>query len=413
MPSPIDVDVRRITPDELVPWIEAMATTFLSRPDVGRIAELNGPHYDFARTWGAFDGRVVGTLRSWATELTVPGGALLPAAAVVGITVLPSHRRRGILRRMIAAEHEAARERGETVAILHASEASIYGRFGYGTGVTECDLTLDTCSTGFVGAAAAGGVSLAPLDETTVELVRGLYDRYRRTRAGEIRRRDHSFVTGLGLAENGWEAPWKGWVAVHRDAAGDADGYVSYGAELKWERGQPRSIVAVRDLVALGDAAYDALWRYMAELDLVATVKADRRSPYERLPWILTNSRAVVIDEVGDGLWVCLLDVPAALAARTYDRPGDLVFEVVDPEPGTGRTRVRLEVGPDGAACATTTRDPDLTVHADALGAAYLGGTPLGHAVLARGFEEHRPGALAEADALFRTLDQPRCMTFF
>jgi predicted acetyltransferase len=413
MSSDLEIEVRRIRPEELVPWLEAMATAFLSSPDVNRVAERNAPHYDYARTWGAFDGRVVGTLRSWATELTVPGGALVPAAAVAGVTVLPSHRRRGILRRMIAAEHEAARERGEPIALLYASEASIYGRFGYGVGVTECDLTLDTRSTGFAAATAAGGVALCSLDEATVELVRDVYDRYRRTRAGEIRRRDHWFASALGLVDSGWDRPWKGWVAVHRDAAGVADGYVRYGAELKWEHGQPRSIVTVNDLIALDDAAYDALWRFVAELDLVATVNAERRSPFERLPWILTNRRALVFDGVGDGLWVNLLDVPAALAARRYDRPGDIVIEVVDAEPGTGRTRVRLEAGPDGAACSTTSRGPDLTVHADALGAAYLGGTPLRHAVLPRGFEEHRAGALAEADALLRTLDPPRCATFF
>jgi len=417
MLSPTDVDVRRITPDELIPWLEAMATTFLSRPDVGRVAEHNAPYYDFTRTWAAFDGQAgggpVGTLRSWATELTVPGGALVPAAAVAGVTVLPSHRRRGILRRMITAEHEAARERGEHVAILYASEASIYGRFGYGVGVTECDLALDTRSTGFVPTATAGGVSIAPHDTSTAELIRDLFDRYRRTRAGEIRRRDHSFASAMGLTENGWEAPWKGWVAVHRDAAGAADGYVRYGAELKWERGQPRSIVTVKDLVALGDEAYDALWRYVAELDLVATVQAERRSPFERLPWILSNRRSLVLEGVGDGLWVCLLDVPAALAARAYERAADLVIEVGEAAPGAGRLRVRLEAAPDGAACSTTSRDPDLTVHLDALGAAYLGGTPLREAVLTQGFEEHRPGALAEADALFRALDQPRCATFF
>jgi len=413
MSSPIDVDVRRITPEGLVSWLETMSTAFLARPDVGRIAENLGPYYDFERTWGAFDGRVVGTLRSWATEITVPGGALVPAVAVAGVTVLPSHRRRGLLRRMIAAEHEAARARGESLGLLYASEASIYGRFGYGVGVTECDLTLDTRSTGFVEAAGAGGVTLAPIEDATVQLIRNVYDRFRRAGVGQIRRRDHSFSTALGLIEIGWSPPWKGWVAIHRDAAGTPDGYVQYGADQKWEHGQPRSIVKVDDLIALTDEAYDALWRFVADLDLVAMVQAERRSPFERLPWILTNARALRLEGVGDGLWVSLLDVPAALAARAYERSGDVVIEVVDPEPGPGRTRIHLEAGPDGAACATTTRAPDLTLHADALGAAYLGGTALRQAVLPRGFEEHRPGALAEADALLRTLDPPRCHTFF
>ncbi|MEW5990538.1 MAG: GNAT family N-acetyltransferase [Chloroflexota bacterium] len=413
MAKPLDVDVRRITPSELVPWLEALSTAFLGRPDVARMAEVRGPSYDFDRTWGAFDGGVVGTLRSWPTELTVPGGALVPAAAVAAVTVLPTHRRRGLMRRMLAAEHDAARARGERIGLLYASEASIYGRFGYGVGVTGCDLTLDTSSTGFVEGAAAGGVSLVPVEAQTVELIADLFDRFRRSQAGQVRRRDYMLRTALGLLETGWSPPWKGWVAIHRDAAGAPDGYVQYSAELKWEHGQPRSIVSVQDLVALTDGAYDALWRYLANLDLVTTVKADRRSPFERLPWLLTNPRALQFEGIGDGLWVCLLDIAAALAARGYERSGDLVIEVVDADSGSGRSRVHLQAGPDGAACSTTSRAPDLTVSADALGAAYLGGTPLRLAVLPRGCDEHRAGALAEADALLRTLDPPRCQTFF
>ena len=412
MPSTIDAEVRRVRPDELLAWLDALSTTFLERPDTSRIAEQLRPYWDFSRLWGAFDNGVVGTLRTWATQLTVPGGALVPAAAMAAVTVLPTHRRRGILRRMIAAEHDAARDRGEILGMLYASEAPIYGRFGYGPGVTSCAWVLDVRSTQFVGEPATG-VSLAPIDESTVELIRGLYDRYRLTRVGEIRRRDFTFAMDIGLIEFAWEPPWKGWVAVHRDANGEADGFVRYGAEEKWEHRQPRAIVKISDLVALNDVAYDALWRFLADLDLVATVRAERRSPHERLPWLLTNRRAAETSDLGDGLWVALLDIPAALAARRYERPGDIVLEVVGGEPSTDRTRVRLEAGPGGSACSTTRRTPDLTVHAGALGAAYLGGTPLRHAALAQGFQEHQPGALAAADALFRTLDAPTCMTFF
>jgi predicted acetyltransferase len=412
MPSPADVEVRRVTPDELLPWLESLTTGFLERPDIRKIAEGLGPYWDYSRLWGAIDGRVVGTLRSWATELTVPGGALVPATGVAAVTVQPTHRRRGILRRMLAAEHDAALERGEILALLYASEAPIYGRFGYGTGVTSCTWVLDARSTRLVGE-PAHGVAFAEPDEATVALMRDLYDRYRRTRTGEIRRRDFTFAMQVGLIDNTWDPPWKGWIVVHRDAAGDPDGYARYGAEEKWEHRQPRLIVTVQDFVALNDAAYDALWRFLADLDLVATIRAERRSPFERLPWLLTNRRAVEPDGIGDGLWVKLLDVPAALAARRYERQGEVVIEVIDDEPGTDRTRVALETGPDGSVCTVTNRKPDLTIHADALGAAYLGGTPLRHAALARGFEEHRPGALGDADAIFRTIDQPTCMTFF
>jgi len=405
-------EVRRVAEDELKSWFDSLTLTFLERPDVDKIIGQVKPFWDMTRVWGAFDGRVVGTLRTWASELTVPGGAHLPASAVTAVTVRPTHRRRGILRAMIGAEHAAARERGEAISMLYTAEAPIYGRFGYGPAVRTCAWTLDTHGTEFVGQPATG-VDVAPLDETTRDLMRDLHDRLRRRRVGDIRRREVTFGMDIGLVEVTWDTPWKGWVAVHRDAAGEPDGYVRYSADMKWEQGQPRSVVNIQDLIALNDSAYDQLWRFLADLDLVATVRMERGSPSERLPWLLSNSRAADSSGMGDGLWVHLLDIPRALAARTYERPGDLVLEVVDGEPGTGRTRVRLEAGADGASCAVTPREPDLTVHANALGAAYLGGTPLRHAALGRGFEEHRAGALEKATALFRTIEEPRCSTFF
>ncbi len=404
--------IRLATPDEIIPWLDSLSTTFLDRPDIATVATQVAPRWDFSRLWGAFDDGVVGTLRTWATELTVPGGGLVPSTAVSAVTVLPTHRRRGILRSMIAAEHAAARERGEVVGLLYASEAPIYGRFGYGTGVTTCTWTLDTRATGFVGRPATG-VDFAPLDAATAGLMRSVFDDARRRQVGQIRRRDFTFDLDIGLLEFAWEPKWKGWVIVHRDQSGAPDGYARYSAEGKWEQHQPRSIVTIQDLVALDEVAYDNLWRFLADLDLVATIRAEGRSPAERLPWLLANRRAAVQTESGDALWVALLDARAALVARTYERTGDLVIEVIDAEPSTGRSRLRLEAGPDGAACGPTTRSADLTLNADALGAAYLGGMSLRLAALARGFEEHRPGALAEADALFRTIETPYCSTFF
>ena len=421
-------EIRRVDPAEVPAWLETITTTFLDRPDVVAMAGQVAEYWDFQRVWGAFDAKVegkvpgkvagkvgqkvVGTLRTWATELTVPGGGHVPATAVTAVTVLPTHRRRGVLRSMINAEHDAARERGEILGLLYASEAPIYGRFGYGTGVTTCGWTIDKRSTSVAGPAATG-VDFAPINEATRDLMRDLFDRHRLSRLGEIRRREFTFGLDLALIKFAWETPWKGWVIVHRDSAGEPDGYARYTAEGKWEDRQPRGVLNVQDLVALTDEAYDALWRFLLEVDLVTTIKVERCTVDERIPWRLTNRRAAMPTDVGDGMWVALLDIPRALEARAYERPGDLILEVIEAEPMSGRVRLRLEAGPDGARCTPTTATPDLALHADALGAAFLGGTPLRNAVLARGFEEGRSGALAEADELFRVLQTPRCSTFF
>ena len=357
----------------------------------------------------------MGTFRSWGTGLTVPGGAQLPGSAVAGVTVRPTHRRRGILGRLMAAELGAARERGESVALLFASEYPIYGRFGFGPAVRSATWVIDTTRTRVRGSTRAGAIAIVPATEAVRDTIHGLFDAWRAQQPGEIWRRDFVWDDDLGLRTMSWGTRWNGFVALHHDAAGAPDGYVRYHVEEKWEQRQPRSILHVDELHALSDEAYMDLWRFVIDLDLVATVRAERRSPTERLPWLLTDARPAVVTDVGDGMWLALLDVPAALAARAYERAGLLVIESVHAA-GTAaerRTRMLLDASPDGVTCAPTDRSPDLTLDVAALGSAYLGGARLRDAVLVRGVDEHRPGALAEADALFRTADQPWCSSFF
>ena len=407
------IEVRRIREDELREFIETSSAGFLERPDVDKVTEEVRPLWDLDRTWAAFDdGQMCGTYRSWATELTVPGGQRLPAAAVSAVTVLPTHRRRGILRAMVEAEHDAIRQRSEAFGLLYAAEYPIYGRFGYGPGVREATLTLDTRKTGF-HADSSGRVDLAKADAETLAAIKGVFERWRVRQAGEIRRRDYRWEYDLALRESVWGPPWKGFVALHRDPAGSVDGYARYHADDKWEQRQPGLTVTVDELHALNDAAYVSLWRFLAEMDWAATVKAERRIPSEQLTWLLTNARALNMLDVGDGMWVRVFDVARALEARTYEREGSIVLEVVDPEAPGGRTRVRLEAGPSGATCRETDRPADLTLDIASLGTAYLGGESLRAATAASGVEEHRAGALADADALLRTLDEPWCSTFF
>src|SRR4051794_13847293 len=161
------IEIRTVHEDELASFVETMSTGFLNRPDVPRIADGVKSLWDLSRVWGAFDGeRIRGTLRTWATELTVPGGARIPAAAVTNVTVLPTHRRQGLMRRMVTTEHAAARERGEAASLLYAAEYPIYGRFGYGPAAEIATWTVDALATSFHGPPASG-VNFAPADEGT------------------------------------------------------------------------------------------------------------------------------------------------------------------------------------------------------------------------------------------------------
>lgn len=409
----MSVEIRPVRDEELPAYVNTLSTGFLERPNVDAIVTEVRKHWDLSRSWAAVeDGRICGTFRSWPTELTLPGLERVPASAIAAVSVLPTHRRRGILRQLVAAEHAAARARGEVVALLHASEYAIYGRFGYGPAVPEATWTLDARSADF-RTAAPSRVELVTPSEETRDIARGVFERWRLTTPSEIRRRDFTWDHTLGLREEPWGERWKGFLALHRDPGGSVDGYTRYRAEEKWEERQPRNRLVVDELHALNDEAYAALWRYVAEIDLVASVKAERRSPSERLPWLLTNARAAAVSDVGDGMWARLLDIPRALEARRYERDGRLVLRVDDPELPEGRATLSLEVADGAATCRPTDDAPDLTLPVEALGAAYLGGAPLHRLAPPLGAREHRAGALREADGLFRTADLPWCSTFF
>jgi predicted acetyltransferase len=412
-------DVRPISDGELPAWLDAVSTGFLDRPDLAALAEEVRPHWDLDRCWGAFEGsRIAGTFRTWHSELTVPGLRQIGASAVTGVSVLATHRRRGILSQLAAAEAVAARERGELAAILYASEYPIYGRFGYGMATTSATWTLEANAARLhPWIATSGTLEIVPADDAGRQTATAIFDAWRARQPGEVWRRPIMWLNDFG-GGSAFGPPWKGFLVVHRAADGTPDGYARYHVEGKWEDRQPRSKLILDELHALTDEAYAALWQFLASIDWVSRIEAEKRHPAERLPWLLTNARAAAVTDVGDGMWLKLLDVPAALAARSWERAGTLILEVIDRDAGEAdgtarRVRVALDASPDGATARATDAGPDLTIDGAALGAAYLGGTRLRNAVLGRGFDEHHAGALDEADALLATREPPWTSTFF
>ena len=409
------IEIRNLRPEDADAVANVTSTAFLERPDLAGVAALVRETWDPARAWVAWDGeRACGTFRSWATEITVPGLARVPAAAVAAVTVLPTHRRRGILTRMAEREHRAALERGDAMALLYCSEYSIYGRFGYGPATRFGTWTIDTRATQVVPPTGdEGAVELATPSEAMKDTIRDVFEAWRPTQVAEIRRRDIGWQFRLGLRPEPWGDGWKGFLVLHRASSGSVDGFARYTASSR-EHGQlPGGELTVQELVALDDAAETALWRYLTSIDLVVRVKAEGRSASERLPWRVTNPRAATVGDIADGLWVRLLDVARSLAARRYEREGALVLEVVDDLAPGGRHRLALDATADGATCTPTDRSPDLTVPVAALGSVYLGAHDLRDVVIRTGVDQHTAGALATASALFRTAREPWCSTFF
>jgi predicted acetyltransferase len=412
----VPITVRPIDADELVAWFAATSAAFFIWPsDPEATAEARGKYVELDRAIGAFDGEtMVGTFRTFASRLTLPGMTQIPVSAVTAVTVRPTHRRHGILSQMIARDIAVGVDRGDVASVLIASEWPIYGRFGYGPATWHATWTIRS---------RAARIELAPTG--TIDIVRPrqardllpeIYRGYQAVQPGEIARPDHGWDVDLGLTDVPNRPKWQGQVAIHRDDRGVPDGYARYRGEEHWDDGIPDNTVIVDELHGATPAAELDLWRYLAQTDLVATLRAETRRAREPIQWYLGDARAARVTGLTEFLWVRPYDVERLLSERAYERDGDLVLEVVDEmdgHAGPAAGRYRLEAGPDGSACRPTTRSADLTVTARALGAASLGGTRLADVTRAGGASEHRPGALRDADRLFRTADDPWCSTWF
>ncbi|HEY2429924.1 MAG TPA: GNAT family N-acetyltransferase, partial [Acidimicrobiales bacterium] len=311
-------DVRTITEDEVSAYTDAWSTVFHHRPVAGD-AEFRRPSLDLQRTHAAFDGGdVVGTARSFAAELTVPGGALLAVGAVTAVTVTATHRRRGLLTEMMRQQLATMARLGEPAAILIASESPIYGRFGYGPATEHARIEVRVPAVRFLDPPAAGTIRLCDAAEGRKEMP-GVYERYRRRQPGAIDRSDRWWDVALGILPKP-DAPkpdGEEFSALRRDASGTADGYVRYRIKEQWDDRSAASILEIDELVTATDEAYSELWRYCTGVDWVQTVRGGDRPVVEALPWLLADRRAVHQHARSDFIWVRLLDVPSALAART------------------------------------------------------------------------------------------------
>ncbi|MEU6776359.1 GNAT family N-acetyltransferase [Streptomyces sp. NPDC046759] len=410
-------DVRIATEADFEDWQRALATGF-TRPPVLAREQLDARRRLFrpGRWLGAVDGdRWVATFRSFPQELTVVGGALVPADAVSGVTVSPTHRRRGLLSRMMGQDLAAAKERGDVVATLIAAEYPIYGRFGFGPATWSTQWTVDVPRAGldprWSGPDDGGRIDLVD-GEDVRKLGPEVFERFRRAQPGAISRDElwWEVNTGLVPVHAEWTEPF---YAAYRSASGEVEGLVAYKCDETWQGKQPDQTATVLGLVATTPAAERALWHFLCSIDWITKVESGDRGPDDLLPLYLPDPRAARVTGQGDWLWVRILDVVRALEARTYDGAGTLVLEVVD-ESGMAGGRFRLEGSPEGASCASTRRkDADLTLHIRDLASVWLGGESLLRLAALGRVREEREGAARKADALFRSPGRPWCPDMF
>ena len=367
------------------------------------------------------DGAWVATYRSFDTELTMPGTGPVSVNAVSSVTVLPTHRRRGLLRRMIGADLRRARERGHALAALIAAEAPIYGRFGFGTATRAADLVVEARACRFrpdaPGADDDGRLELVDAPEAW-PLLAAVHDASRRARPGGLAREERWWRE---RTRPGGHRAWgpRSHVVLHRDAGGAPDGYVAYEVLDRWEGRVSRCEARVLDLHAASPAVYRRLWGFVLSVDLVRTVRAGHRPVDELLPLLLEDPRAVQQGPVDDFLWVRPLDAAGALAARRYLGCGTVVLRVLDPGgPAAGTVRLHVDprrCGEDGWTCAEVTgtdAEPDVVLGAAELGALLLGGTSA-VALAAAGRVHGTAEAVHRLHALLGTPTAPWCPTWF
>jgi predicted acetyltransferase len=405
------VEIRTITEDEIGAYARAVVQGFHKLPQPGD-DEFYRPAVDLDRTYAAFDGPdIVGTARSFATPLTLPGPCELTVAAVSSVTVRASHRRRGLLTGMMRRQLDEIAGRGESVAILIASEAPIYGRFGYGAATENVRLEVNAGHIRFTGSAPGGAVRFVDA-EAFRAAAPTVYERFRSMQPGAIERKDRWWDVAAGITPRPGADP-PGFLALHIDTTGDATGFVHYVVNEKWEGRAAASTIELRDLVAVTDDAYEALWRMVTGADWIARVTADDRPALEPLKTLIEDRRDVHEVDRSDFLWARLLDVPRALAARRYRVADRLTVEVIDPFRPASGGRFVLDAGPEGATCGPTSAPADLTLTASDLGAAYMGSTPLWPAAAAGRIETHRPGVVDAFDRLFGSARPSWCNTWF
>lgn len=400
------------TDDELAAYLRGMMTSFLAGRDVSpEQVAWHKQHHDANRTWIAVDdGAQCGTTATFPSSLRLPGGGAVPVSCLTQVTVLPTHTRRGHLSRLMQAQLEATVEAGEVASLLVAAEWPIYGRFGYGPVTEWVQWEVDIRLADVLGA-PIGQCELVEPDELDEAMAVVLAEQQAVT-PGCIERPAFRRRRVAGVEPRPGEDPPKSRVRlVHRRPDGRPDGYAIYDAKDHWEGMRPDGILTVEDMAATDPLAERELWRYLVDVDLVGTVKW-HGDPSSVVRYAFADGRAA--RQVGrwDHIWARIVDVPGALASRSYATADATVVEVVDMVLDRGG-RFLLDASPEGVTCEPTARSADVTLPVAALSAAWLGGTDLRHLVAGATVDEHTPGAVSRLAALLRWHQTPWCATDF
>lgn len=406
-------DIRTITPDEADLFRSRLSRGFGSDSDHddaarGRFEAI----FDLDRTFAVFDGDdIIGTGGAFSLGLTVPGGGEVPMGGTTVITVQPTHRRQGVLRQLMDRHLDEVAERGEPLAGLWASEASIYGRFGYGQATHR-----------YLAKVGNGGVAFRrPPDESTrvrlvepdeaEKLLPQMYDMARRARPGMLTRSKEWWAHRLFADPESWRRGKSAHRYLVCDVDGAPSGYAIYRQDAKWDDFVAIGEVDLVEVITCDPSAHLPIWWFLTNIDLFPNVSWWNMPLDDPLASAIVDTRKLR-RTLSDALWVRLMDVGAALEARSYEHDGVVTFSVSDPTRPENEGTYRLEVEDGAASCTRTSDASELSLDTEVLGHLYLGGGDA-LAMAAGGRLVGDRGAITKLHRVFRTDSPPWCNEVF
>jgi len=411
------IELRPVTDDNFVEWRKAVRHGFGQQVHPDDITRLRDDRAELDRLVAAVDtgsGRIIGTGGADSYSLTVPGGATLPMAGVAYMTTSVTHRRQGAFSRMMSQIHSAARERGDIIAGLWASQSHLYSRFDYGLAINSYDWEIDPSYGAFSHSPISDDdesdahVYFVGADEAAAMLP-GIYEQMRQQTTGSVDRSPGRWRYEL-FDEDRVRAGASSMFFAICEEAGEQTGYVAY--RMRRVGDTDMGALEVSEQVSVTDTAHATMWRFLLNFDLVGKIIAVNRPADDPLWWMLSDPRRLN-RKSHDALWLRLLDIPKALEARTYNADGRLKIALVsEAQPEVTGTYV-LDIDDSQASVNKTTDKPDVVVTPADLAALYMGGVTPGSLLEAGRVDVVTTGSLAKLHGMFSTDSAPWCAHYF
>ncbi len=404
------IDIRLVGPEHFEDFIRPIMTAFGSSPSTERLEYMKRV-IELDTRIGAMDGdKHVGSAGAFAFDMSTTGGKSVKTAGLTMVAVMPTHRRRGILRSLIQRHFDEARSKGQPIASLWASEGQIYGRYGYGVASFAGEVSIERNRSTFVGPIPPMDARFVTDDEA-LAVMPTLYDRARQLSPGMPSRSESWWKNRRLLDIEGVRAGFGPLQRVVFYFDGQPEGYALYRVKLGFETPDiPVSTVKVLEAVGATSRSTRVAWRYLCDIDLAGRIEA-ANLPIDHPLFLLLEEPRRAHCAIYDALWVRIIDIEEALAARTYGTRESLVMDIEDAMCPWNNGRFRL----DGETGRVTRTHEAAEIHMpiSALGSAYLGGLTFSRMADVGTIDAKSHDALEKADRIFHSTRAPWCPEIF